>query len=39
MEAYFVVVIAAGMLGVGLVALMVLRRMSRKMDPTDLQEH
>jgi NADH:ubiquinone oxidoreductase subunit K len=38
MEALFVVVLAAAMLGVGLVALMVLRRMRKKMDPTDFQE-
>ena len=38
MEAFFVVVLAVAMLGVGLVALMVLRRMKKKMDPTDSQE-
>ena len=38
MEAFFVVVLAVAMLGVGLVALMVLRWMKNKMDPTDFQE-
>ena len=38
MEAFFVVVLAVAMLGVGLAALMVLRRMKKKMDPTDFQE-
>ena len=38
MEAFFVVVLAVAMLGVGLVALMVLRWMKKKMDPTDFQE-
>ena len=37
MEAFFVV-LAAAILGVGLVALMALRRMKKKMDPTDRQE-
>ena len=35
MEAFFVVVLAATVLGVGLIALLGLRRMRRKMDPTD----
>ena len=38
MEAFFVVVLAAAVLGVGLVALMTLRRLRTKMNPTD-QEH
>ena len=38
MEAFFVVVLAVAILGVGVVALVVLRRMRKKMDPTDLQE-
>ncbi len=38
MDAFFVVVLAVAMLGVGLVALMVLRWMKKKMDPTDFQE-
>lgn len=38
MEAFFVVVLAATMLGVGAVALMVLLRLKKKMDPTDSQE-
>ncbi len=38
MEAFVVVVLAVAMLGVGLVALLVLRRMKKKMDPTDFQE-
>ena len=38
MEAFFVVVLAAALLGVGLVALMTLRRMRKKMNPTDFQE-
>ncbi len=35
MEAFFVVVLAAAVLGVGLVALMALRRLRTKMNPTD----
>lgn len=35
MEAFFVVVLAAAILGVGLVALMALRRLRTKMNPTD----
>ncbi len=35
MEAFFVVVLAAAILGVGLVALMALRRLRAKMNPTD----
>lgn len=38
MEAFFVVVLAATMLAVGGVALMVLLRLKRKMDPADSQE-
>jgi hypothetical protein len=38
MEAFFVVVVAAAILGVGVVALMVLLRLRRRMDPTDPQE-
>jgi hypothetical protein len=38
MEAVFVVVLAAAVLGVGVVALMVLSRMRKKMDPPDSQE-
>ena len=38
MEAFFVVVVAAAILGVGVVALMVLLRLKRTMDPTDPQE-
>jgi hypothetical protein len=39
MEAFFVVVLAAAVLGVGVVALMTLLRLKKKMDPTDSQEH
>ena len=35
MEAFFVVVLAATVLGVGAVALFALRRMRSNMDPTD----
>ena len=35
MEAFFVVVLAATVLGVGLIALLGLRRMRSNMDPTD----
>jgi len=35
MEAFFVVVLAAAVLGVGLVALMALRRLRTRMNPTD----
>ena len=38
MEAFFVVVLAAAVLGVGAVALVALRRLRSKMDPTDSQE-
>ena len=38
MEAFFVVVLAAAMLGVGVVALLALLRAKRKMDPPDTQE-
>ena len=38
MEAFFVVVLAAAILGIGLVALMVLRWMKQKMAQTDFQE-
>ena len=38
MEAFFVVVLAAAVLGVGVVALLVLLRAKRKMDPPDIQE-
>jgi hypothetical protein len=38
MEAFFVVVLAATVLGVGALALMVLLRLKKKMDPTDSQE-
>jgi hypothetical protein len=38
MEAFFVVVLAAAVLGVGAVALTVLLRMRKKMDPADSQE-
>jgi hypothetical protein len=38
MEAVFVVVIAAAVLGVGVVALMMLSRMRKKMDRPDSQE-
>ncbi len=38
MEAFFVVVVAAAILGVGVVALTVLLRLKRRMDPTDPQE-
>ena len=38
MEAFFVVVLAAAILGVGLVALLAVRRMKQKMNPTDFQE-
>ena len=38
MEAFYVVVLAAAVLGVGVVALMALSRMPKKMDRTDSQE-
>ncbi len=38
MEAFFVVVLALALLGVGAVALTALLRMKRKMDPNDPQE-
>jgi hypothetical protein len=38
MEAFFVVVLAAAVLGVGVFALMGLRRMRNRMDPTDTKE-
>jgi hypothetical protein len=38
MEAFFVVVLAAAVLGVGVLALVVLRRMKHRIDPTDPQE-
>jgi hypothetical protein len=38
MEAFFVVVIAVAILGVGGVALVVLRRLKQHMDPVDPQE-
>ena len=38
MEAFFVVVVAVTVLGVGVVALVTLRRMRRNMNPTDNQE-
>jgi hypothetical protein len=38
MEAFFVVVLAATLLGVGFAALTVLLRMNKTMDPTDSQE-
>ena len=38
MEAFFVVVVAVTVLGVGVFALVGLRRMKRTMDPTDPQE-
>ena len=38
MEAFYVVVLAAAVLGVGVLALIVLSRMRKKMDPTDSQE-
>ena len=38
MEAFFVVALAVAVLAVGAVALVVLRRMKRNMDPTDSQE-
>jgi hypothetical protein len=38
MEAFFVVVLAAGLLSVGVLALVVLLRMMKQMDPTDSQE-
>ena len=38
MEAFFVVLLAAAMLGVGAVALLVLRRLNRMTDPNDSQE-
>ncbi len=38
MEAFFVVVLVAAMVAVGVVALMALHRMKNKMDPTDPQE-
>lgn len=38
MEAFFVVVLAASVLAVGVVALLALLRLKRKMDPTDSQE-
>jgi hypothetical protein len=38
MEAFFVVVLAAAMLGVGALAWLALSRARRKMDPPDTQE-
>ena len=38
MEAFFVVVLVAALLGVGVVAFMVLLRMKKTMDPTHSQE-
>ena len=38
MEAFYVVVLAVAVLGVGVLALIVLSRMRKKMDPTDSQE-
>ncbi len=38
MDAFFVVVIAAAVLAVGVVALLALRRLKQTMDPTDSQE-
>jgi hypothetical protein len=35
MEAFVVVVLAVAVLGIGLIALLVLRRMRRTMDPAD----
>ncbi|MCW2762615.1 MAG: hypothetical protein JWR85_2816 [Marmoricola sp.] len=39
MEAFFVAVIAVAVLGVGILALFVLLRMKKKIDPSDTQEH
>jgi hypothetical protein len=39
MEAFFVAVIAVAVLGVGILALVVLLRMKKKIDPADPQEH
>jgi len=38
MEAFFVVVVAVTVLGVGVLALIGLRRMNRRMEPNDPQE-
>jgi hypothetical protein len=38
MEAFYVVVLAAAVLGIGVVALMVLSRMRKKMNRPDSQE-
>ncbi len=38
MEAFFVVVLAVAILSIGVLALVVLRRMKRHMTPTDPQE-
>ncbi len=38
MEAFYVVVLAAAVLGVGVLALIALSRMRKKMNPTDSQE-
>ena len=38
MEAFFVVVLAAAVLAVGVIALLSLRRMRNRMDPTDTKE-
>lgn len=39
MDDFFVVVLAAAVLAVGVVALLALLRMRRTMDPADSQEH
>jgi hypothetical protein len=38
MEAFFVVVLTAAVLGVGVAALLVLKRVKNTIDPTDSQE-
>ena len=38
MEAFFVVVLAVAILGVGLVALVALRRLKQELDPPEVQE-
>ena len=39
MEAFFVVVLAATVLGVGVIAWLGLRRMRNRIDPSDTKEH
>ena len=39
MEAFFVVVLAAAMLAVGVFALLALRRLRKMIDSTDSEEH